>query len=101
MADDAEKTEEPSSKKLEDAKKEGNVPKSQDTSAFITLVVAVVVVYFATSFLTSRIEHLYHYYSSLIGIELTPKGIIDRYTTFEEYYADDKIKALREKMYAL
>ena len=34
-------------------------------------------------------------------IELTPKGIIDRYTTFEEYYADDKIKALREKMYAL
>jgi ATPase subunit of ABC transporter with duplicated ATPase domains len=32
-------------------------------------------------------------------IELTPKGIIDRYTTFEEYYADDKIKELREKMY--
>ena len=73
MADDAEKTEEPSSKKLEDAKKEGNVPRSQDTSAFLTLVVAVVVVYFATSFLTSRIEHLYHYYSTLIGTELTPR----------------------------
>ncbi len=73
MADDAEKTEEPSSKKLEDAKKEGNVPRSQDTSAFITLVVAVVVVYFATSFLTSRIEHLYRYYSEFIGIEMTPK----------------------------
>ncbi len=72
MADDAEKTEEPSSKKLEDAKKEGNVPRSQDTSAFITLIVAVVVVYFATSFLTERIEHLYRYYSSLIGMEMTP-----------------------------
>ena len=33
-------------------------------------------------------------------IELTPKGIIDRFTTFEEYYADDKIKALREQMYS-
>ena len=32
-------------------------------------------------------------------IELTPKGIIDRYTTFEEYYANPKIKELRNKMY--
>ncbi len=73
MADDAEKTEEPSSKKLEDAKKEGNVPRSQDTSAFITLIVAVIVVYFATAFLTSRIEHLYRYYMAFVGVEMTPK----------------------------
>jgi ATPase subunit of ABC transporter with duplicated ATPase domains len=33
-------------------------------------------------------------------IELTPKGAIDRYTTFEEYLSDPKIKELREKMYA-
>ncbi len=72
MADDAEKTEEPSAKKLEDAKKEGNVPRSQDTSAFITLLIAVVVVYFTTSFLTTRIEYLYRYYSDLIGIDITP-----------------------------
>ena len=32
-------------------------------------------------------------------IELTPKGVIDRYTTFEEYLSDPKIKELREKMY--
>ncbi len=32
-------------------------------------------------------------------IELTPKGVIDRYMTFEEYYANDKVKELREKMY--
>jgi ATPase subunit of ABC transporter with duplicated ATPase domains len=32
-------------------------------------------------------------------IELTPKGAIDRYTTFEEYLSDPKIKELREKMY--
>ncbi|TXD49062.1 ABC-F family ATP-binding cassette domain-containing protein [Polaribacter sp. IC073] len=33
-------------------------------------------------------------------IELTPKGAIDRYTTFEEYVSDPKIKELRDKMYA-
>ncbi|MGB1309414.1 MAG: ABC-F family ATP-binding cassette domain-containing protein [Oceanihabitans sp.] len=33
-------------------------------------------------------------------VELTPNGVIDRYTTFDEYMQDPKIKALREKMYA-
>ena len=32
-------------------------------------------------------------------IELTPKGVIDRYSTFDEYMQDPKIKALRAKMY--
>lgn len=32
-------------------------------------------------------------------IELTPKGIIDRLTTFDEYLADDRIKTLREELY--
>lgn len=34
-------------------------------------------------------------------IELTPNGIIDRYTTFDEYMQDPKIKALRDKMYTV
>ncbi|MBK0402824.1 ATP-binding cassette domain-containing protein [Adhaeribacter sp. BT258] len=33
-------------------------------------------------------------------IELTPKGIIDKRMTYEEYLADENIKALRQKMYA-
>ncbi|WP_111708467.1 ABC-F family ATP-binding cassette domain-containing protein [Lutibacter citreus] len=32
-------------------------------------------------------------------IEITPNGVIDRYSTFDEYLSDKKIKALREKMY--
>lgn len=32
-------------------------------------------------------------------IELTPNGIIDRITTYDEYINDDKIKALRKQMY--
>jgi len=34
-------------------------------------------------------------------IELTPNGIIDRYTTFDEYMQNPKIKELREKMYSV
>ena len=32
-------------------------------------------------------------------IELTPKGVIDRHTSFDEYLSDPKIKELRDKMY--
>lgn len=32
-------------------------------------------------------------------IEITPAGIIDRLTTFDEYLADERIKALRAEMY--
>ncbi|UOQ51551.1 ABC-F family ATP-binding cassette domain-containing protein [Hymenobacter cellulosivorans] len=34
-------------------------------------------------------------------IELTPDGIIDRRMTYEEYLADDQIKALRQRKYQL
>jgi ATPase subunit of ABC transporter with duplicated ATPase domains len=33
-------------------------------------------------------------------IELTPKGIIDRQMAYDDYLADDRIKALRASMYA-
>ncbi|MEQ3499326.1 ATP-binding cassette domain-containing protein [Tenacibaculum sp. SSH1-16] len=33
-------------------------------------------------------------------IEITPKGIIDKYATFDEYLEDSKVKELREKMYS-
>ena len=44
-----------------------------------------------------------HEFAQTIGnrvVELTPKGVIDRYMTFEEYMSDQKVKQLREKMYA-
>ena len=44
-----------------------------------------------------------HAFAQTVGnrvVELTPKGIIDRYTTFDDYMQDPKIKSLREKMYA-
>jgi ATPase subunit of ABC transporter with duplicated ATPase domains len=32
-------------------------------------------------------------------LEITPNGVIDRYTTFDEYLEDPKIQELRKKMY--
>ena len=33
-------------------------------------------------------------------IELTPKGIIDKLMTYDEYLADDRVKATREELYS-
>ncbi|MBH45840.1 MAG: ABC-F family ATPase [Flavobacteriaceae bacterium] len=43
-----------------------------------------------------------HAFAQTIGnrlIELTPKGLIDRYTTFDHYMSDPKVKELRLKMF--
>jgi ATPase subunit of ABC transporter with duplicated ATPase domains len=45
-----------------------------------------------------------HEFAQTVGnriIELTPNGVIDRYTTFDEYMSDKKIKEQREKMYTV
>ena len=77
MADDEEKTEEPSQKKIDDAKKEGNVPRSQDTSGFVTLAVAVAATFGLLGLIHSRLDKLYIYYHSLMGTELTKSIVFD------------------------
>ncbi|WP_456323627.1 flagellar biosynthesis protein FlhB [Hydrogenimonas sp.] len=72
MADDQEKTEEPTQKKIEDAKKEGNVPKSMDTSGFITLLVAVITFIALTGWIFDRLKAIYRYYIHFVGVELSP-----------------------------
>ncbi|MFK5882172.1 MAG: flagellar biosynthesis protein FlhB [Sulfurospirillum sp.] len=85
MADDQEKTEEPTSKKIEDARKDGNVPKSQDSSSFITLVVGIFTFLALFPFMQRHMIDLYHYYQSFIGIEFTKNMILEiSITTFRE-----------------
>ncbi len=76
MADDQEKTEEPTSKKIEDARKEGNVPKSQDTSSFATLFVAIIAFLGLFSMMERHIVKLYIYLQSFIGVELTKNTVM-------------------------
>ena len=43
-----------------------------------------------------------HAFAQSVGnriVELTPNGVIDRHMTFDEYMSDEKVKALRQKMY--
>jgi ATPase subunit of ABC transporter with duplicated ATPase domains len=43
-----------------------------------------------------------HEFAQSVGnrvVELTPNGVIDRYSTFEDYMDDKSIKELRDKMY--
>lgn len=44
-----------------------------------------------------------HEFAQTVGnriIELTPKGVIDRYMTFDEYLDDEKVQELRKTMYS-
>lgn len=73
--DDQEKTEEATSKKIEDAKKDGNVPKSQDIAGFATLVIAILVLLAMLNFMREQVVALYIYYSKFIGVEITPSTL--------------------------
>ena len=43
-----------------------------------------------------------HAFAQTVGnriLELTPNGLIDRYSNFDDYMGDQKIKELRAKLY--
>ncbi|MBD2847837.1 ATP-binding cassette domain-containing protein [Paenibacillus sp. IB182496] len=52
-----------------------------------------------TMLFTSHDHQFIHTIANRI-VELTPEGVIDRVTTYDEYLESDEIKALRDKMYA-
>ena len=76
MADDLEKTEEPTPKKLEDARKEGNVAKSMELSGFIVLFIAIIVIIFYFRYVIDYLSWFYKFYISFIGVEITKSLII-------------------------
>ena len=85
MADDQEKTEEPTPKKIEDARKKGNVPKSQDAAGVVTLFVAILAFLMLFPFMSKHIIILFQYYFSLIGTPLDRLFMIDiAIVTFKE-----------------
>ncbi|QKF82890.1 flagellar biosynthesis protein FlhB [Halarcobacter ebronensis] len=70
MADEEEKTEEPTSKKLDDAKNEGNVPKSAEvTGAAILFFGSIYLLFFSTQ-AVDQVKKLMYFIYSFIGHEL-------------------------------
>ena len=77
MADDQEKTEEPTAKKIEDARMEGNVPKSQDMSGLFTLFVAILGFLLLFDFIVDHYFNLYRYYYSLFSQEFNKELVFE------------------------
>ncbi len=71
MADDLEKTEEPTSKKIEDARKEGNVAKSMEFSGFVVLFISALIIIFYLKYVSIDLEKYFAFITSLIGKEFT------------------------------
>jgi flagellar biosynthesis protein FlhB len=72
MAEDSgEKTEEPSQKKIDDARKEGNVPKSQDVSGLFTLFIALLAFLALLPFMGEHIQKIFIYTMSMYDQEIT------------------------------
>ena len=67
MADEEEKTEEPTSKKLDDAKGEGNVPKSMEVTGATILFFGALFLLFFSDFLLKEIQRLMFYAYSFFG----------------------------------
>ncbi|MFZ2890413.1 flagellar biosynthesis protein FlhB [Sulfuricurvum sp.] len=85
MADDQEKTEEPTAKKLEDAREEGNVPKSQDISGVFVLFVAILALLMMFTFIADSMLKLTRYYFSILTLPVNREGMIDlAFVTFKE-----------------
>ena len=67
MADDQEKTEEATGKRLSDARAEGNVPKSMEVSGAVVLFFASIYLLFFSTFLFEEIQKMMLYIFSFIG----------------------------------
>jgi flagellar biosynthetic protein FlhB len=69
MADDDDKTEEPTGKRIEDAKGEGNVPKSAEVVGAVNLFFGTVYILFLFTFSADAIKKMMYFIFSFIGTE--------------------------------
>jgi len=75
LAEEAEKTEEATPKKLEDAKKEGNVPKSMDFAGFVGLFVAFLAFVSLMGYIYEGLGKNIYYYVNNIGKPLNDSDV--------------------------
>lgn len=79
--DDQEKTEEPTPKKIEDAREKGNVPKSMDAAGFVPLLAGVVAIMLMLPYFGQRLTNIYNFCASVMGTGLTPSVLTNIITT--------------------
>jgi flagellar biosynthetic protein FlhB len=74
---DEEKTEEPTSRKIEKAREEGNVPKSMEVAGFVVLFIVILVLFFYLKGIIFYFEEFFHYFYSFIGKDFTKEFVIN------------------------
>ncbi len=75
MAEKEERTEEPTSKRITDARADGNVPKSQDVIVWISLLTSVLLVLLLFNYIAENIGYLFRFYFSFFGQEITKNSV--------------------------
>lgn len=73
MSEDSEKTEEPTSSKLDEARQKGDVPNSRDFSSFLVFAGIAIAIYFSTRFLLTHSITLFHTYFDFRHVNLEDK----------------------------
>jgi flagellar biosynthetic protein FlhB len=76
-SDSDDKTEEPTSKKLQDARNKGNVPNSKDTSGLIGLIISIAAIYMMFDFMVEHIKSLFRWYVDFYGQEITKDMLME------------------------
>lgn len=76
MADEEEKTEEPSGKKIEKAREEGNVPKSPEVVVFFGLLVGLILIYVLFTYWVDGTGRVFHQVTPYFHEEIGRKDAI-------------------------
>jgi len=77
MADEQEKTEEPTPKKIEDARKDGNVPRSMDFAGLFTLFIAILGFLMLFDFMSEHMQNLFRHIFGYISDGFEQKDLVD------------------------
>jgi len=67
----AEKSYEPTSKKLDDLRNKGNVPNSKDTSGFISLFISLLSLFFLFEYMLNHFKEINYHFVGMYGEEIT------------------------------
>ncbi len=81
MADEEEKTEEPTGKRQQDARNDGNVPKSQEVNTFFSLLISFVLVYVLANYTFDGFTRIYVHYIGFFKEELTMTSAMSHFIT--------------------
>jgi len=87
MAEEEERTEDPTAKRIQDARADGNVPKSQDVTTWFPLLVSILLLVLLFRYTFDNLGYLFRYYFSFFGQEITKNTVFVLVLVTMKYFA--------------